>query len=65
MASTAVKSPNRLVRPRAWMSEVVEVDGVLGAGAAADTIVSVMGRAWYPDDGRAARSDVEKLATPR
>ena len=43
MASTAVNSPNRLVRPRAWMSEVV--DGELGAGTAADTEVSDMG--WH------------------
>ena len=41
IASTAVNSPNRLVRPRAWMSE--EVDGELGAGTAADTRVSDMG----------------------
>ena len=55
MPSTAVNSPNRLVRPRAWMSEAVGVDGVLGAGAAADTIVSVMGRAWYRADWTSGR----------
>ena len=46
MASTAVKAPKRLVRPRAWMSEVV--DEALGAGTAADTMVSGMGAHGTP-----------------
>ena len=41
MASTAVNSPNRLVSPRAWMSD--EVAAVLGGGPAGDTRVSGMG----------------------
>jgi len=57
MASTAVKPPNRLVRPRAWMSE--EVDAASRPDACAGTGVSGMGghgtsgpRAVAPSLGR-------------
>src|SRR3954453_9557986 len=51
-ASTAVNSPKRLVRPRAWMSE--GVDGAPGAGTADDTDVSDMGS---HGTARAARAE--------
>jgi hypothetical protein len=62
MASTAVKPPNRLVRPRAWISE--EGDAASRADACAGTGVSGMGRhgtpAALPSRDRAAR-----IARPR
>ena len=38
MASTAVKSPNRLVSPRAWMSEVGDVSGMGAHGTAGASV---------------------------
>src|SRR5690349_15465067 len=49
MASTAMRSPNIFVSPRAWMSEVVE-DGAT-SGALVSTSVSGMGAHGTPDPG--------------
>ena len=59
MASTAVKSPNVLVSPRAWMSEVESTDsGVSGMGGHGTA------RRDVPAAGRAGRP-AEKHATQR
>ncbi len=55
MASTAVKSPNILVSPRAWMSEVGDVSG-MGAHGTAGASVGPARRPETADPAAAKRA---------